>query len=110
MKMETTVVVLSANHYDMGDNKGLSVRIVGSEESTNNKFGLSIVEATVQNYRELSYLRNHSDRLPAKFKAEMKIISKKLSNGKEAGAIALSSLQFLNEVEIVDVKSPVSSK
>lgn len=104
MKMETVVTVLSANHYDMGDNKGLNVRIIGSEEQTANKFGLSIVEASVQDYKELAYLRQHSSNLPAKFKAQMQIVSKKLNNGKEAGAIALSNLEFLNEVEITDVK------
>lgn len=106
MKMATVVTVLSANHYDMGDNKGLNVRIIGSEEQTNNKFGLSIVEASVQDYAELSYLRQHSSRLPAKFNAQMQIISKKMNNGKEGAAIALSNLEFLNEVEITDVKIP----
>lgn len=110
MKMETIVTVLSANHYDMGDNKGLNVRIIGSEENTNNKFGLSIVEASVQDYRELAYLRQHAENLPAKFKAQMQIISKKLNNGKEAGAIALSNLEYLNEVEITDVKVPAGAK
>lgn len=103
MKMETTVTVLSVNHYDMGENKGVNVRIVGSEESTNNKFGLSIVEATVLNYNELTYLRSLASHLPAKFKANLQIISKKLANSKEAGTIALSDLNFLNPVQFVDV-------
>lgn len=110
MKMETVVTVLQANHYDMGDNKGLNVRIIGSEENTSNKFGLSIVEASVQDYAELTYLRQHADHLPAKFKANMQIVSKKLNNGKEGAVIALSNLQFLNEVEIADVKASVGSK
>jgi len=110
MKMETIVTVLSANHYDMGDNKGLNVRIIGSEENTSNKFGLSIVEASVQDYKELAYLRQYSQHLPAKFKTQMQIVSKKLNNGKEAGAIALSGLEFLNEVEIIDVKTPAGAK
>ena len=40
----------------------------------------------------------------------MQIISKKLNNGKEAGAIALSNLEYLNEVEITDVKVPAGAK
>lgn len=110
MKMVTEVIVLQANHYDMGDNKGLNVRIVGSEENTNNKFGLSIVEATVPDYAELTYLRKLSDQLPARFKATMQIVSKKLNNGKEGAGIALSGLQFMNEVEISDVKVTSTSK
>lgn len=110
MKMETIVTVLSVNHYDMGENKGVNVRIIGSEESTNNKFGLSIVEAVVPDYRELTYLRGCAEVLPAKFKANMQIISKKMANGKEGASIALSNLEILNPVEITDVKQPVASK
>jgi len=110
MKMETVVTVLQANHYDMGDNKGLNVRIIGSEENTPNKFGLSIVEASVQDYAELTYLRRHADHLPAKFRANMQIVSKKLNNGKEGAVIALSDLEFLNEIEIADVKVTAGAK
>lgn len=108
--METIVTVLQVNHYDMGDNRGLSARIVGSFEENSNKFGLSVSEATIPNYEELSYLKSIKDQLPAKFKAQINFGAKKASNGKEITGVSLSKLEFLNSVEMVDVKAPVTAK
>lgn len=102
MKITTEVIVLAVNHYDMGDNKGLSCRVVGDIENTNNKFGLSISEAKISNYSELAFLRTVADKLPARFRANMSITTGKSNNNKEVATVSLSELVFLNSVEIVD--------
>lgn len=104
------IIVFQVNHYDMGDNKGVSARILGNREDTNNKFGVSVSEATINDYKELQYLRLHSDQLPAKFKAQIGFSQKKAQNGKEIAAVSISNLEFLNSVEIVDVKTPAGAK
>lgn len=103
MNMTTEVVVFQVNHYDMGENKGVSARILGNSENTNNKFGVSVSEAVIPDYFELENLRRFADKLPAKFKAELGFVTKKAANGKEITSISLSKLQFLNPVEIKDL-------
>lgn len=110
MKMVSEVVVFQVNHYDMGDNKGVSARILGNQENTNNKFGLAVSEASITDYKELQYLRQFADSLPAKFKTEIGFVTKKATNGKEITTVSLSNLQFLNSVEIVDAKVPAVAK
>jgi len=107
MKMQ--VVVIQANHYDMQDNKGLSVRIVGDYEETNNKFGLSVTDATVQNYEEVKLLQKHKKDLPATFNASMSIVTKKGANGKDMPSVALSNLEFVHALEFT-AKTPVGAK
>src|SRR5690348_12675467 len=106
--MKTEVIVVQVNHYEMQDNRGLSVRIIGDFEKTNNKFGLSVSEATVPNYSELRNLTMNANDLPAKFSADLSFITKKDKGGKEITSIALSNLEFKNSVEFTDKKVAVT--
>lgn len=93
----------------MEGNIGVAARVVGDFEQTNNKFGLSIPEATVPNTDELAILAEHAADLPAKFKANYSMGSKKMANGKEGAVINLRNLEFVNSVEFTDKKVPVKS-
>lgn len=106
MRME--FIITKVNHYDMGDNRGLSVRVVGDVQQTNNSFGLDISEATVPDYNELKYLSRYANDLPAKFTADFALATLKTSNGKEKTGVSLKNLQFVNSVEFVDKKVPVT--
>ena len=106
--MRGQFIITKANHYDMGDNKGLSVRVVGDKQKTNNSFGLDISEATVSNYNELRNLQMHADALPAKFNCDFAIGTIKDKNGKERSGVILSNLEFVNSVEFTDVKVAVA--
>lgn len=106
--MRTEVIITQFNYYSMDNNKGLSARVVGNYEVTNNKFGLSISEATITNFGELSYLSQFERELPAKFEADIQFGTKK-SNGKEVAALMLSNLKFKNKVEFTDVKEKVNA-
>ncbi|MFC9542989.1 hypothetical protein ACFTQ7_24610 [Lysinibacillus sp. NPDC056959] len=108
MKMQ--VIVIQANHYDMEDNKGLSVRIVGDYEETNNKFGLSVTDATVKNYEEVRLLKHHKKDLPAAFNATMSIVTKKASNGKDMPSVALSNLEFVHALQFAEKKPSAAAK
>lgn len=108
--MRSEFIITSVNHYDMGENRGLSVRVVGKKKQTNNAFGLDISQATVSDYSELSYLQRFAKRLPAKFKADFEIVTVKGANGKEMSGVALSELEFVNSMEFVDVKETVAAK
>lgn len=104
LEMKTQVIVVQVNHYNMQDNnKGLSVRIVGDKETTNNKFGLSISDAAVPDYNELNYLVQYADQLPAKFDANLGFVAKKAANSKDITSISLSNLKFVNSVEFKDL-------
>lgn len=103
--MKAEWIITKVNHYDMGDNKGLSVRVVGDKTETNNSFGLDISEAQVPNYDELNYLRRFASVLPAKFKADFSIGTIKASNGKERSGVTLKNLEFVGSVEFADIKS-----
>lgn len=107
-EVKTEVVIFSVGHYDMGDNRGLSVRVLGDKIKTNNKFGVEISEAVVPEYSELRYLQsiNEAD-FPAKFKCEISLQTIKAANGKEKTGVALKNLEFLNSMELVDRKVPV---
>jgi hypothetical protein len=105
--MRIPVIITKVNHYDMGDSQGLSVRVVGDFQQTNNSFGLDISEATVPNYVELKYLLQHAQSLPAKFMADFSLATVKASNGKEKTGVSLKNLEFVNSVEIVDKKAAV---
>ncbi|MEG0619042.1 MAG: hypothetical protein RR557_07080 [Bacilli bacterium] len=107
MKMTTEVIVFQCDHYDMGENRGVSVRIVGSKEETNNKFGLSVSKAKIPNYHELEYLKRFKDELPAKFKANLELTTVKLTNGSEGTGVSLSELQFVEAMEFVPKKVAV---
>lgn len=102
--MKTEVIIVQVNHYEMQDNRGLSVRVIGDFEATNNKFGLSVSDATVPNFQELGKLKSHSSDLPAKFTADLSFITKKDRSGKEIPSIALSNLEFKNSLEFVEKK------
>lgn len=105
--MKAEFIITKVNHYDMGDNRGLSVRVVGDTQQTNNSFGLDISEATVPEYSELRVLSQYANELPAKFKAEFSLSTVKASNGKEKTGVSLRNLEFVNSVEFVDKKVPV---
>jgi hypothetical protein len=105
--MRIPLIITKVNHYDMGDSRGLSVRVVGDVQQTNNSFGLDISEATVPNYRELEYLLEYSKQLPAKFLADFSLSTVKAGNGKEKTGVTLKNLEFVNSVEFVDKKVPV---
>jgi hypothetical protein len=106
--MRSQWIITKVNHYDMGDNQGLSVRVVGDTQQTNNSFGLEISEATVPDYGELRYLQRFANQLPAKFNADFSLATVKASNGKEKTGVLLKNLEFVNSVEFVDKKVPVT--
>lgn len=108
--MRVPVIITKVNHYDMGDSRGLSVRVVGDKQHTNNSFGLDISEATIPNYRELEYLAEHAKDLPARFNADFSLTTVKAGNGKEKTGVSLSKLEFVNSVEFTDVKVPNPTK
>lgn len=109
--MKTQVIIFNVAHYDMGENQGLSVRVLGDNAQTNNKFGVEISDASVPNYKELRYLQQFSAKdFPAKFNATISLTTIKASNGKEKTGIALKDLEFVNSVEIVDRKVPAVAK
>lgn len=110
MNIRTEVIITKVNHYDMENNKGLSVRVVGNYEETNNSFGLSISEAAVPDYAELHYLTRFKKDLPATFKADFSMVSKKLPNGKEVPTVGLSNLEFVGKVQFSPVKETVPTK
>ena len=105
--MKAEFIITKVNHYDMGDNRGLSVRVVGDTQQTNNSFGLDISEATVPDYSELRVLSQYANDFPAKFKADFSLSTVKASNGKEKTGVSLRNLEFVNSVEFVDKKVPV---
>ena len=108
MNIRTEVIVTQVSHYDMRDNQGVSVRVVGNYEETNNKFGLSISDAAVPNYNELNNLKRHKRDLPAKFMANISMVTKKMANGKEGQTLALSNLEFVEKMEFVSAKVAVT--
>ena len=99
---QTEVIVFQVIHYDMDSQRGVSCRVVGSQETTNNKFGLSVSEAKIMEYGELEYLQRFKDKLPARFTATGHFVTTKSNNGKETTGLGLTDLKFKNEVEIVD--------
>jgi hypothetical protein len=107
--MRSQFIITKVNHYDMGDSRGLSVRVVGDKQQTNNSFGLDISEATVPDYSELNYLLRFSKDLPAKFNADLSLMTIKGSNGKERQGVALKNLEFVNSVEFIDSKVAVKN-
>jgi hypothetical protein len=104
MKMRTEVIITKVNHYDMGDTRGVSCRVIGDHVVTNNSFGLDISEAQILDYAELANLKLYQDKLPARFKADFAFATVKASNGKERTGVVLSNLEYMNSVEIVDKK------
>lgn len=102
--MRTEVIIFSANHYEMDNNRGLSVRVMGDNVETNNKFGVEISEAAVSKYEELQYLSRFGKELPARFKADLSFGTIKDKSGKEKTGISLSNLEFVNSLELVDKK------
>jgi hypothetical protein len=109
-KMKQRFIITKVNHYDMGDSRGLSVRVVGDVQQTNNSFGLEISEAPVPNYDELKYLKQFADHLPAVFNANLSIGSVKGANGKEKSGVLLSNLEFVHSMEFVEKKIPAVNK
>lgn len=107
--MQTQVIVFNASHYDMGDNRGLSVRVLGDTTQTNNKFGVEISDAAVPDYNELRYLQKFNPKdFPAKFNADLSLKSIKGANGKEQTGVALSNLQYVCSMDFVERKVPVT--
>lgn len=103
--MKTQVIVFNVAHYDMGDNRGLSVLVLGDMVDTNNKFGVDISETTVPDYAELRKLQALTpDKFPAKFEADLSLTSIKAGNGKVKTGVALSNLKYLNTVKFGDLK------
>lgn len=103
--MKTQVIVFNASHYDMGDNRGLSVRVLGDSTQTNNKFGVEISDAAVPDYNELRYLQKFNPKdFPAKFNADLSLKSIKGANGKEQTGVALHGLEFVCSVDMIDRK------
>ena len=101
--LQTEVTVFEIRHYDMdGGNRGVSARILGSFEETNNKFGRSVSEAAIPNFYELEYLKRFKDKLPAKFTCVAEFKTIKGPNGKEMTGLALAELKFKNSVELID--------
>lgn len=103
--MKSQFIVFSVNHYDMEQNQGLSVRVLGDSVQTNNKFGVELSEASVGDYQELQYLQRFANQLPAKFNADFSLTTIKTTNGKERSGILLKNLEFVTPVEILDKKA-----
>lgn len=99
MKVEISVGAVA--HYEMEDNKGVKVVVLGENDETNNRFGMGISESKIKDYNELQYLKQYKDRLPALFKADLDLVSVKDKNGKEVTAAAFKNLQFVTELELV---------
>lgn len=106
--MRSQFIITKVNHYDMGDNRGLSVRVVGDLQQTNNSFGLDISEATVPDYLELRNLQRCANDLPAVFNADLSLMTIKGTNGKERQGVALKNLEFVHSVEFVEKKVAVT--
>lgn len=106
--MRVPVIITKVNHYDMGDSRGLSVRVVGDKQQTNNSFGLDISEATVPDYNELRNLQRYANDLPAMFEADFSLATVKASNGKEKTGVFLKNLEFKHSVEFVEKKIAVT--
>lgn len=107
--MRTEVIIFSANHYEMDNNRGLSVRVMGDNVETNNKFGVEISEAAVTQYQEKDYLQRFGKQLPAKFKADLSLGTIKDKGGKEKTGVTLKNLEFVHSLELVEKKIPVKS-
>lgn len=102
--MKTTIIVTSVDHFNMDNgNQGLTVRVVGERENSNNKFGLSISKSPIPDYKELEKLKQYADVLPAKFEADLSFVTKKDNNKNEITTAAFKNLKFLNPVEFTDV-------
>ncbi|MGG3781572.1 hypothetical protein [Schinkia azotoformans] len=107
--MKTQVIVFNVSHYNMGENKGLSLQIEGDIVASNNKFGRDISYAEVGNYNELSVLSGLSpDSFPAKFECDLGFKTVKDKNGKEKTGVTLSNLKFLESLELVSKKAAIS--
>lgn len=107
--MKAQFTIFSVNHYDMEQGKGLSVRVLGENVKTNNKFGVEVSEAAVLDYNELQYLQRFGEHLPAKFNADFSISTIKAGNGKERSGVVLKNLEFVTSVELVEKKTLVKS-
>lgn len=109
--MRSEFIIFNVSHYDMGENRGVSVRVLGGKTQTNNKFGLDISDAKVPDYRELRELQSiPAEKFPIKVSAEFSLVSIKGSNGKEQTGIALSDIQYVNSMQLVDIKEAVTTK
>lgn len=107
--MRNQFIIFNVSHYDMGENRGLSVRVLGGKTQTNNKFGLDISDAKVPNYKELKYLQSiDPSEFPIKVEADLEIVSIKGTNGKEQTGVALSNIEKLCSMEFVEKKVPVA--
>lgn len=107
--MKTQVIIFNVSHYDMGDNRGLSVRVLGDETQTNNKLGVDISDATVPDYNELKYLQGFNPKdFPAKFDASLSLTTIKDKNGKEKTGVALKNLEFVCSMEFVEKKVAIA--
>lgn len=106
MNLKSQVIIFNVSHYNMEDNKGLSVLVVGDLVDNNNKFGRSVSSADIPNYGELMFLKQiPAASFPARFDANIAFGTKKV-NGKEIAALNLSNLKYLNSVEITDIVEP----
>lgn len=97
MKME--VVVLGKNFYDMNGQQGANVVLLGSEEDTNNKMGLSVSEAAVP-YDEHQSIKV----FPAKYECEGDFVAVKNRSGKLITSLKLSNFVLKSRLKLVDDK------
>jgi len=102
--MKAQFTIFSVNHYDMEKNRGLSVRVLGDNVKTNNKFGVEVSEAVVNDYNELQYLQRFAEQLPAKFNADFSLGTIKSTNGKERAGVTLKNLEFVASMELTEKK------
>jgi len=106
--MKVTIDVGAVDHYEMDDNKGVKVQLLGDYNETNNRFGIDISESKIKDYAELQYLKQHKNKLPARFKADMEFVSVKDKNKNVVTAASFKNLEFVTELEIVP-KQPVKA-
>lgn len=97
MKME--VVILGKNFYDMNGKQGANVVLLGSNETTDNKMGLSVSEASIP-YDEHFNLKV----FPARYECEGDFVSVKNRSGKSITSLFLSNFILKSKLKLVDEK------
>jgi hypothetical protein len=106
MNLQMEVIIMNYNHYSMENgNKGLSARVIGSVVDSNNRSGVDISDAQIPNYGELTLLSQiPASHYPAKFKANIGLVSIKDKGGKDKTGVSLSNLQFVSSMKLVESK------
>lgn len=102
--MKTQIVVLSVDHYQMEDNRGANVRILGSDEvNTDFKTGLDVVNAPMP-YEELGSVLTVAGNFPALFECSVDFTTVKDRNGRDRAGMSVKNLKFISKLDLVPTK------